>query len=74
MFKPVQVLKIITLDLVPSFKKFITFKIADLRKKLAFTAGLLLVYRLGGKVPLPGIDKQVLMQSMAETNNSLFIV
>ena len=28
------------------------FKVADLRKKLAFTASLLLVYRLGGKVPV----------------------
>ena len=53
-------------------KKFINiFKIADLRKKLAFTAGLLVVYRLGGKVPLPGIDKSVLMQIMQEQQNSL---
>ena len=34
-------------------KKIINiFKISDLRKKLAFTAGLLLVYRLGGKIPV----------------------
>ena len=46
-------------------KKFINiFKIADLRKKLAFTAGLLLVYRLGGKVPVPGIDKGALKAYM----------
>ena len=53
-------------------KKFINiFKIADLRKKLAITAGLLLVYRLGGKVPVPGIDKSVLMDVMAQQQNSL---
>ncbi len=46
-------------------KKFLNiFKIADLRKKLAFTAGLLLVYRLGGKVPVPGIDKSALKAYM----------
>ena len=42
-------------------KKFINiFKIPDLRKKLAFTASLLLVYRLGGKVPVAGINKGAL--------------
>ena len=40
------------------------FKVADLRKKLAFTASLLLVYRLGGKVPVPGIDKSALKAYM----------
>ena len=34
-------------------KKFLNiFKISDLRYKLVFTASLLLVYRLGGKVPV----------------------
>ena len=36
------------------------FKISDLRKKLAFTGFMLLIYRLGGKVPVPGVDKGVL--------------
>ena len=55
-------------------KKFLNiFKISDLRKKLAFTAGLLLVYRLGGKVPLPGINKGALKTFMdgATQQNSL---
>ena len=53
-------------------KKFLNiFKIPDLRKKLAFTAGLLLVYRLGGKVPVPGIDKSALMEIMEAQQNSL---
>ena len=46
-------------------KKFLNiFKVADLRKKLAFTAGCLLVYRMGGKVPVPGIDKSALKAYM----------
>jgi len=32
------------------------FRIEELRKKLIFTSSLLLVYRLGGMVPLPGVD------------------
>jgi preprotein translocase subunit SecY len=55
-------------------KKFINiFKIPDLRKKLAFTASLLLVYRLGGKVPVPGINKSALKAFMdgATQQNSL---
>ena len=55
-------------------KKFFNiFKIEDLRKKLAFTGFLLLVYRLGGKVPVPGVDKGVLKSFMdqATQQNSL---
>ncbi|NCA98831.1 MAG: preprotein translocase subunit SecY [Clostridia bacterium] len=33
------------------------FKIPDLRKKLLFTIGILIVYRLGIRVPVPGIDQ-----------------
>jgi preprotein translocase subunit SecY len=32
------------------------FTVADIRKKLAFTAALLALYRLGSHVPVPGID------------------
>ncbi|MCK4524491.1 preprotein translocase subunit SecY, partial [candidate division WOR-3 bacterium] len=32
------------------------FKIPDLRKKLLFTLFIFFIYRLGGHVPLPGID------------------
>ncbi len=34
------------------------FKIPDLRKKLLFTIGMLIVYRLGIRVPVPGIDQE----------------
>src|SRR6266404_5081101 len=32
------------------------FRIPDLRKRVFFTLGLLAVYRLGGHVPIPGIN------------------
>jgi preprotein translocase subunit SecY len=32
------------------------FKVADLRKRLFFTLALLAVYRLGSRIPIPGID------------------
>ena len=47
------------------------FRIPDLRKKLIFTGLLLLVYRLGGKVPIPGIDKTALASMMQGYANSL---
>ena len=54
-------------------KKFLNiFKISDLRQKIAFTGALLLVYRLGGKVPVPGVDKNVLQSFMNDSaQNSL---
>ena len=47
------------------------FRIPDLRKKLIFTGLLLLVYRLGGKVPIPGIDRTALAAMMQGYANSL---
>src|SRR6202043_107629 len=32
------------------------FQVADIRKKIAFTAGMLLIYRLGSHIPVPGIN------------------
>jgi preprotein translocase subunit SecY len=32
------------------------FKVADIRKKLAFTAALLVLYRIGNHVPVPGVN------------------
>ena len=40
------------------------FHIPELRKKLVFTCSLLLVYRLGGHVPIPGIDRAALAAMM----------
>src|SRR3954454_18315238 len=32
------------------------FTVAEIRKKLAFTAGVLALYRLGAHLPVPGIN------------------
>ena len=32
------------------------FGVADIRKKIAFTAAMLALYRLGAYIPTPGID------------------
>ena len=36
------------------------YKIEDLRKRIFFTLGILLIYRLGSKIVLPGIDPSAL--------------
>ena len=38
------------------------FKVPELRKKIAFTAALLFVFRLGGIVLVPGVDREVVKQ------------
>ena len=48
------------------------FKIPELRKKILFTLALLVVYRVGGHVPTPGIDAQALGQFFQAQRGSLF--
>src|SRR2546429_6667621 len=43
------------------------FKIAELRKRLLFTLGLLAVYRIGVFVTLPGVNR-VVMKKAIETS------
>jgi preprotein translocase subunit SecY len=38
------------------------FRVADIRKKLAFTAGMLLLYRAGAYIPAPGINVDAVKQ------------
>lgn len=47
------------------------FKIPDLRRRLAITGALVLIYRLGGHVPVPGINKVALAAVMEGFANSL---
>ena len=49
------------------------FKIPDLRKKLLFTAGMVLIYRLGGVIPIPGINTAAMQEYMQlpEIRNSI---
>jgi preprotein translocase subunit SecY len=40
-----------------------SFRVAEIRKKLAFTAGMLLLYRVGAYIPAPGIDVDAVEQA-----------
>ncbi len=46
------------------------FKVEELRKRIFFTLALLVVYRIGGHVPTPGVDGSVL--SAALSGDSIF--
>jgi len=48
------------------------FKIPELRKRVLFTLALLVVYRIGGHVPTPGIDAQALGEFFKTMRGSLF--
>lgn len=48
------------------------WKIADLRKKLIVTALLLLVYRLGVYIPVPGMNAAALAQMIDTSSGGLF--
>ena len=37
-------------------------RLPDLRKKILFTLGVLVVYRLASHVPVPGVDREALRQ------------
>src|SRR6476620_1236360 len=41
---------------------FNAFKVGEIRKKLAFTAALLALYRLGSFIPVPGVNTEALDQ------------
>jgi preprotein translocase subunit SecY len=46
-------------------------KATDLRQRIFFTIGLLMVYRLGTYIPVPGIDGTALREFMAEAGQGL---
>ncbi|MFA6110126.1 MAG: preprotein translocase subunit SecY, partial [Candidatus Latescibacterota bacterium] len=48
------------------------FKIPELRKRILFTVGLLVVYRIGGQITAPGVNLQVLQEFFAGTGNTWF--
>jgi preprotein translocase subunit SecY len=47
-------------------------KIKDLRDKIIFTLGLLAIYRLGGFVPLPGVNSLAIAEFFNKNSNNLF--
>ncbi len=47
------------------------FKIPELRRKILFTVALLIVFRIGAYVPVPGIDSGALGDALARTSGTL---
>jgi len=47
-------------------------KIVDLRTKILFTLAVLIVYRVGGHITVPGVDPQRLAGFFAQNSNNLF--
>ncbi len=56
--------------MLQSFKN--CFKIPDLRRKILFTIGILIVYRIGGQITVPGIRESVLQEYFAGAGGTLF--
>ncbi len=48
------------------------FAVADLRKRVFFTLGLLAVYRVGGHIPTPGINPAALAVLVDQAKNTMF--
>ncbi len=54
------------------FEKFANiFRIPDLRKRILFTLGLLAVYRVGGHIPIPGINSDLFRQFIEQNRGTL---
>ena len=48
------------------------FKIPELKKRIVFTLALLIVYRVGVHVPVPGIDSTALSSFFAQAEGTIF--
>src|SRR6266498_1750900 len=54
------------------FDKFANiFRIPDLRKRIFFTLGLLFVYRVGGHIPIPGVNSTLFSQYIEQNRGTL---
>lgn len=47
------------------------WKIPDIRKKILFTLAMLLIFRIGSQIPVPGMDRDVLAQTF-DSDTGLF--
>ncbi|MBW6459599.1 MAG: preprotein translocase subunit SecY [Bacteroidales bacterium] len=47
------------------------YKIEDLRKRIVYTLGIILIYRLGSYIVLPGVDPNMLAQLQSQTSTGL---
>src|SRR3954464_9116512 len=53
-------------------EKFLNiFRIPDLRKRILFTFAMLAVYRMGGHIPIPGINSQMFAQFIEQNRGTL---
>ncbi|MFQ6102950.1 MAG: preprotein translocase subunit SecY [Candidatus Glassbacteria bacterium] len=48
------------------------FKIPELKRKILFTVFILVIYRIGGHIPVPGINVQALGDFFARSRGTLF--
>lgn len=48
------------------------FKIPELKKRVLFTLGIIVIYRIGGHVPSPGIDPVALGEYLHQQQGTLF--
>ena len=48
------------------------FKIPELRQRIIFTVSLMVVYRIGGQITVPGVDIQILREYFTGAGNTLF--
>src|SRR5580698_10282711 len=48
------------------------FRIPDLRKRVLFALAMLAIYRLGGNIPIPGIDTHRFEEYIRQNQGSLF--
>ena len=48
------------------------FTVAEIRKKLAFTAGVLALYRLGSFIPAPGVEPDQIKSYFDQQGNTVF--
>ncbi len=58
------------------FERFLTsvqniFKIEELRQRVLFTAGMLVIYRIGAHIPTPGINNDALARFLMERGGAL---
>jgi preprotein translocase subunit SecY len=47
-----------------------SFTVAEIRKKLIFTAGILALYRLGAYIPSPGVDANAIKDGLSDVGGS----
>ncbi len=49
-----------------------SIKIPELRNRILFTLGMLVVFRIGTHIPTPGIDAKLLAENVAKSSSELF--